>query len=153
MKLDTDNPILKDLPTDAHIVRLPKGLVGLPELKELEIVFNEEQLPFMWLREQTEDGFSFIVVEPAVLLDDYSFDVKDEDVAQIGIKKGEDVLVLNIVTLHSDSEYPVTVNLAAPIVINRKTRAGMQVILDDFEKFPTHHPVVEKAKACAGCSN
>lgn len=153
MKLDTDNQRLKELPTDAHIVRLPKGLVGLPDLKELEIVFKEDQLPFMWLREQSEEGFSFAVVEPAALLDSYSFDVKDEDASQIGIETGEDVLVLNVITLRDDTEYPVTVNLAAPIVVNRKTRIGMQIILDDFEKHPTHHPVSQIEEPCVSYAN
>ena len=153
MKLDTDNQRLKELPTDAHIVRLPKGLVGLPDLKELEIVFKEDQLPFMWLREQSKDGFSFAVIEPASLLDSYSFDVKDEDASQIGIETGEDVLVLNVVTLRDDAEYPVTMNLAAPIVVNRKTRVGMQVILEDFEKHPTHYPVSQIEKQRVSCGN
>lgn len=153
MKLDTDNQRLNNLPTDAHIVRLPKGLVGLPDLNELEIIFKEDQLPFMWLRQQGEAGLTFVVVEPAALLDDYSFEVKDEDAAQIGIETGEDVLVLNVVTLRDDAQYPVTVNLAAPIVVNRKSRVGMQIILDDFEKNPTHYPVSQIQERCARCAN
>ena len=42
----------------------PQGLFGFSEIRTMELFFDKEELPFMWLREKDDKGLAFIVIEP-----------------------------------------------------------------------------------------
>ena len=50
-------------------VSLPDGLFGFAEIRSMELVFDHEELPFMWLREDKQDGLAFVVIEPTKVLE------------------------------------------------------------------------------------
>ena len=94
---DSKNPDLKSV-EHRNRISLPQGLFGFPDIREMELVFDQEELPFMWLREDKKDGLAFIVVEPGGIIPDYSVEITDSDVDVLGIKGNEDTMILNIVT-------------------------------------------------------
>ena len=47
---------------------LPEGLFGFSQIRSMELMFDEDELPFMWLREEKEDGLAFVVIEPGGVL-------------------------------------------------------------------------------------
>ena len=47
---DSNNPDIVSSVT-RNQVSLPQGLFGFSEIRGMELVFDEEELPFMWLRE------------------------------------------------------------------------------------------------------
>ena len=48
-----------------HELSFPQGLFGFPEIKSMSLVYDHDELPFMWLREEEKkDGLAFIVIEP-----------------------------------------------------------------------------------------
>ena len=65
-------------------VSLPQGLFGFADLRSLDLVYDEEELPFMWLREEKKDGLAFIVLEPGGIIPNYSVEVSDADVNVLG---------------------------------------------------------------------
>lgn len=71
------------------------------------------------------------------LLPGYQPMIDDEDAAALGLTDGEDAEVYVVVN-PADGE-PV-VNLRAPIVVNRGTRAALQVVIDD-EALPVRAPL------------
>jgi len=153
MKLEKETQKTTVSRADAHVVHLLDGLIGLPQLKEMEIVYSEEQLPFLWLNELAEDPITFAVVEPGSVIEDYTFEIDDEDANQLGIQTGDDILVLNITTLYAGETPEATINLAAPIVINRRTRIGKQVILEDLDRYPTHYTLCTLVEESVSCAN
>ena len=66
----------------------------------------------------------------------------DEESEALGIRSAEDAMVLNIVTIHSMDPAFVTVNLAGPLVVNRSTLLGQQVILSGHNSYSTEHVLV-----------
>jgi flagellar assembly factor FliW len=84
------------------------------------------------------DDLAFLVVPPSLVLPDYAPDLSDEDVDFLEIRHPNDALVLNIVTLKSDGS--ATVNLKGPIVINRHTMIGKQVVLSQ-SAYAIKHPI------------
>ncbi|MDC0646834.1 flagellar assembly protein FliW, partial [Opitutales bacterium] len=48
----------------SHQLILPQGLFGFSEIRSMELFYDHEELPFMWLREEEKNGLAFIVVEP-----------------------------------------------------------------------------------------
>ena len=137
------------------ILSLPFGLVGMPEINEVQIVYSKDELPFMRMQETKEDGIEFFVLEPTDLIPDYSLEIRDEDLEILGIKSEQDVYLLNIVTVHSCETNKVTVNLIAPLVFNKKTLEGKQVILGNFQEYSDSYILTEdeaevpKEAACA----
>ena len=76
MKLEVDddsNSSELDKIDSLHRVSLPTGLFGFSEIRSMELVFDKEELPFMWLREEKKDGLAFIVIEPGGIIPNYSF--------------------------------------------------------------------------------
>ena len=58
---DSNNP---DIGSSAsrNRLKLPQGLFGFSEIREMELLYDQEELPFMWLREDKKDGLAFIVL-------------------------------------------------------------------------------------------
>ena len=137
---DSKNPDLKSV-EHRNRISLPQGLFGFPDIREMEFVFDQEELPFMWLREDKKDGLAFIVVEPGGIIPDYSVEITDSDVDVLGIKGNEDTMILNIVTLSSEQSGVISLNLVGPIIINRITLVGKQCIINNHEDYSSRHVI------------
>ncbi|MEU4016716.1 flagellar assembly protein FliW [Microbacterium sp. NPDC028030] len=68
------------------------------------------------------------LVDPRSVLTDYAPILTDEQAEGLGLGSADDALVL--VVAHPSAE-GVSVNLLAPVIVNRTTGAASQVILED----------------------
>lgn len=131
-------------------VHLPFGLIGLRHLTHFELEPSAECMPFQVLRATGDEVIEFVVVDPSTLLEGYSCVLRDEDVDSLRIGTVEEALVLNIVAIHSHDPQYVTVNLVGPIVVNRSTLIGQQVILANSADLSTDHVLVDQRPAGQG---
>lgn len=129
---------------DKLALHLPFGMIGLRHLTHFELEPAEESMPFQVLRAMGGEVVDFVVADPSVLLEGYSCVLRDEDVDSLRIESEEDALVLNVVAIHSHDPQYVTVNLVGPIVVNRSTLIGQQVILANSADFSTEHVIVDQ---------
>jgi flagellar assembly factor FliW len=83
-------------------------------------------------------------VEAKDVVSDYAVVLSDDDATALNLASPDDALVLNIVTVHSMRPQFVTVNLAGPIVVNRHTLLGKQIVLPQSEKISTVHPLIDE---------
>ena len=81
---DSNTPEIGQSETRSEI-KLPQGLFGFAEIRSMELVFDQDELPFMWLREQKQDGLAFIVLEPGGIISNYSVEISDADVKLLDI--------------------------------------------------------------------
>lgn len=132
---DTEAPEVATA-TDLH---LPLGLLGFEHLKDYVLVANPEEEPFLWLQVKDNGPVAFVVVNPFLVAPDYQPDLPQADVDFLGIEAPEDAVLLNIVTLQPAGR--ATVNLKGPIVINRHTGTGKQVVLANAGEYGVHHPL------------
>ena len=121
------------------VIHLPSGLLGFEQVKRYVLSSTPEEEPFQWFRDQKDSNLAFVVVSPFEVLPDYSPDLPPEDVKFLGLEAPEDAIVLNIVTLRSRGG--ATMNLKGPIVINRFTLIGKQVVLANAGNFSVQHPL------------
>jgi flagellar assembly factor FliW len=119
-------------------VQLPLGLLGFEQIKTYSLITKPDQEPFLWLAVPEGEDLAFLVVPPSFVMPDYAPDLSDEDVDFLEIRNPNDAIVLNIVTLRSEGS--ATVNLKGPIVINRHTMIGKQVVLSRSD-YPIQHPI------------
>jgi flagellar assembly factor FliW len=135
---DSNNPDL-DSSISQNKISLPQGLFGFSKIRNMELMFDREELPFMWLREEQEDGLAFVVLEPGGVLPDYSVEIADADIKVLGITGPEDTMILNIVTLLPEQASKISLNLVGPIIVNRKTLIGKQCIINNHEDYSARH--------------
>lgn len=118
---------------------LPCGLLGLEHIKRFILLTDPDEEPFSWLQVMDQSDLAFIVIPGFVAFPDYSPDIPAEDVAFLDLYRPEDALVFNIVTLHSNGT--ATVNLKGPVVVNRFTMRGKQVILANAAELSVQQPL------------
>lgn len=123
--------------TTQGTIEFPAGLLGFEEVKQYQLLGSPEEAPFLWLQMIAEPRLAFLVVSPAMILENYHPDVSPEDVAFLGLQQSQDAMVFNIVTMHQDGS--ATVNLKGPIVVNRQTLIGKQVIPLNSAEFELQH--------------
>jgi flagellar assembly factor FliW len=124
---------------------MPEGLIGLPDFNRFELIVDPESLPFVVLRAVEGDEIQIPAVEPVGLVENYRLDIGDADAEMLGLV-GVDAnpLILNIATIKSYEPQKVTLNLAAPILINRRTRVGKQVVLLNYQSYSTTHVLIDE---------
>jgi len=114
------------------------GLLGFEMNKQFELITDPELSPYQWLKGMDADQ-SFLVIPPSYVVENYSIDLADEDVALLGLENPNDAVVLNIATYHVDET--VTVNLKGPIVYNTNTKAARQIVPRNAADLSLAHPM------------
>lgn len=123
----------------ASQVCLPMGLLGFEHLKDYLLIAKPEEEPFLWLQVKDNGPLAFVVVNPFLVAPEYQPNLPQADADFLGIEDPNDALLFNIVTLHPAGR--ATVNLKGPIVINRHTGTGKQVVLANASEYAVHHPL------------
>jgi len=133
---------------DQGVIRLPGGLLGFEKAKEYVLLGCPEEAPFLRLQMNDEPKLTFLAIEPSQAVEDYQPDLSDEDTRFLALEKPEDAMLVNIVTLHRDGT--ATVNLKGPIVVNRRTLIGRQIIPLNSSEYSLQHALVASSpKLCA----
>jgi flagellar assembly factor FliW len=124
---------------------MPEGLIGLPDFNKFELIVDPESLPFVVLRAVEGDEIQIPAVEPVGLVENYRLDIGDADADTLGLVGADaNPLILNVATIKSYEPQKVTLNLAAPILINRRTRVGKQVVLLNYQSYSTTHVLIDE---------
>jgi flagellar assembly factor FliW len=124
---------------------MPEGLIGLPDFNKFELIVDPESLPFVVLRAVEGDEIQIPAVEPVGLVENYRLDIGDADAETLGLVGADaNPLILNVATIKSYEPQKVTLNLAAPILINRRTRVGKQVVLLNYQSYSTTHVLIDE---------
>jgi flagellar assembly factor FliW len=140
-------------PTDldvppANEILLPQGLIGFAAYKRAELLYLPDHLPFLWMKLiGPTDHLHFIVIEPGGIVPGYEPELFDEDAAQLEIQQPSEAMILNIVTLQRQNPVEATANLIGPLVVNRRTRIGRQLVISNYSRYNAHHALVENPQA------
>lgn len=120
-------------------VRLPEGLLGFEKYTDWVLISVPDEAPFQWLQVAGNPRLAFVVIAPEEITCTYSPDLAPDDVERIGLESAEDAMLLNIVTVRAHGKS--TVNLKGPIVINRHTMTGKQMIPLNALGLDLQHPL------------
>lgn len=93
--------------------------------------------PFFVLQAR-DDDLCFPLISPALLTADYDPSVPAELLAKLGAAASDELETFAIVTLRGRVE-EITVNLQAPLVLNRRSRLGFQIVA---EQYPLRYPLL-----------
>ena len=146
--------VLPDIyPTDIDVppsnaIELPQGLIGFTDYKRAELLYLPDHLPFLWMKlHGATDHLHFIVIEPGGIVPGYEPEIFDEDAMQLDLRDPAEAMILNIVTLKRQNPVEATVNLIGPLVVNRRTRIGRQLVISNYSRYNAHHALHENPQA------
>lgn len=147
MLIDTDRFGTFDT-RDSKLIEFPQGLPGFEDLHDFIILEVGQTKPIYWLQ-STEDKFIALpVILTFEVLDDYYIDIRDNELDELHIESQNDLLIMNVLVIPEQIE-KMTVNLAAPIVINAVRGIGKQIIID-AKSMSVRKPIYEAIMKCVG---
>jgi flagellar assembly factor FliW len=120
-------------------LHLPFGLLGFESIKNYILLANPQEAPFLWMRMLDKGKKAFLVVSPFLVMPDYQPDIPESDVQFLGLIEPADAMVFNICIVRPANGS--TINLKGPIVINRHTMIGKQVIPNNAIQYALNHPL------------
>lgn len=121
---------------DDRVLMFPKGLIGFPDRTRYCLLQPEEGAVLFFLQSIDEPALMFVVTDPALFAPDYSVSIRKEQMAELGLYGLEDAYVFVIV---NKVDQTLTGNLQGPLVINARTRDGMQLLCPEW---PTRYALV-----------
>lgn len=131
-------------------LELPQGLIGFANYKRAELLYLPDHLPFLWMKlHSPTDDLHFIVIEPGGIVPGYEPEIFDNDAEQLDLRDPAEAMILNIVTLRRQNPVEATANLIGPLVVNRRTRIGRQLVISNYSRYSANHPLVENSPAPA----
>lgn len=140
MIIETDKFGIVDI-QDNRVIDFPTGLLGFEGLKRFIIMEIEETKPIYWLQSTEDKYISLPLILTFDIFNDYYIDIRDSDLEGLQFESNTDLSIMNVVVIPEKIE-GMTVNLAAPIVINVKRGIAKQIIVDAAE-LPIRFPVYE----------
>jgi flagellar assembly factor FliW len=106
-----------------------RGLPGLENCRRFTLHAIGDNPFFYYLQSLENEEIGFILIDPFSCFSGYVLELEISEKEDLRITKKEDVLVLSTVTIKGDKK--MTVNLAAPIVINLEEKLAKQIIISD----------------------
>lgn len=140
MLIDTDRFGTFDT-KDSKLIEFPQGLPGFEDLRHFIILEVGQTKPIYWLQSTENKFIALPVILTFEILDDYYIDIRDNELDELNIESQNDLLILNVLVIPEQIE-KMTVNLAAPIVINAVRGIGKQIIID-AKTMPIRMPIYE----------
>jgi len=130
MKLNT--PYLGEIAYEKdEIIEFEQGLYGFEDQQKFILInLDDADFPFNWLQSIEDEELSFVLTSPFLFIEDYAFELPDAVADALDIEEREDVLILSTVVLNETLDQS-TMNLQAPIIINRNSKKGRQIILEE----------------------
>ena len=104
-------------------------IIGFDTLSKYIIIEPNKETLFKWLQSVEEPGLAFPIISVSSLDFDYSIDLNDDIVVNLGIVNTENLLVMNITSIPQDNPKGTTINLLAPIIFNLDNQKAGQVVL------------------------
>ena len=113
---------------EKKLILFADGIPGLEEYRRYSLLQFEESYPIIWLQSVDDGGICLPVLDTFAVLTGYVFDIDDEDVRELDLGGPEELHVVNVLVIPDDIQQ-MTVNLAAPIIINTATGKAKQIML------------------------
>ena len=132
---------------------LPHGIVGFPGYTRAELLRDQDGHPFMRMRLLGgEECINFVVMEPGALIPGYEPELFENDAASLELADSSEAMILTILTMRPGTPEEATVNLIGPIVINRRTRVGRQLVIANYSLYRARHPLIAPSRAAVASS-
>jgi len=126
---------------DNKVICFPSGIPGFEDLHHFVILEIKESKPLYWLQSTDNKYIALPTMIPFELIEDHYIEIRDSELEELRIEDKTDLIVMNVVVIPEDIK-KMTVNLAAPIIINVKEGIGKQILID-AKDLPIRYPIYD----------
>ena len=112
--------------TEDKVIEFPAGVLGFPQVKRY-VLLDYEETPAKWLQAIDDPDVAFIVMDPTLLVEDYTIPLDIALRQALRLETAEDLAVLAIVRVE---EGRVLANLKGPLLFNSRLKIGLQAVLE-----------------------
>ncbi|TGB02368.1 flagellar assembly protein FliW [Halobacillus salinus] len=122
---------------EKELIQFKHGLPGFGDYRSFVHLPLEEAPLYSVLQSVDEHGLAFVVVNPYVFYKDYEFVIDEQTKKELDLQSPEEVDLYCVMTLQDPFDRS-TMNLQAPIIVNKTNHRAKQMILND-PKYHTKH--------------
>lgn len=126
------------------VLTFTDGIIGFTDCRQFVLVNSKPESPFRWLQSIEEPSLAFLVVDPSVYVEDYAPDMPATTADELGLDQDTPRMVYATVAIPAGKPEAMTLNLAAPIIINAVTNVAAQVVVEDAA-YTMKHRVFQEA--------
>ncbi|QSA96064.1 flagellar assembly protein FliW [Methylococcus sp. EFPC2] len=115
-------------------IEFPVGLPGFEDTHRYKLFHQEGDKPLVyWLQALDNPDVAFSVADPTEFGIHYDFTLSDSETELLGEGAAADILVLILLYKDEGGSGPIRGSIKSPLVINTKSRQGLQKQLVDIE--------------------
>ena len=133
---------------EQRIIEFPGGLLGFANFRRYALLQPDDEGIFFWLQCLDAPELAFVVTDPTLWVADYQATIRREQMDQLGLQSPEEAQVFVIVNKYDQT---LTANLQGPLVVNVRSREGMQLVLAE-KRWTTRHEIVSLGQAMQAAS-
>jgi flagellar assembly factor FliW len=122
------------------IIQFEEGLIGFSDCKSFVLMEKEDIAPFRRLQSVDRPEVGFLVIDPSLIVADYSALIPRREWESLHVNKPADGIALAICII-GPSSAESTGNFQAPLIINHQKMTGKQVILTE-SRLTSRHPLL-----------
>lgn len=118
---------------DDSILTFPDGLAGFPDCKRFTLVHEQTQgdRPLSFTLQSIDDpAVALQIADPTIYGFHYELELSDEELAKLKVADVADVAVMLVLFRREAVPAPIEPSIRAPLLINAKTRLGLQKIVE-----------------------
>lgn len=116
-------------------LHFPEGLLGLEEWKLFSLQQTPDMAPVAILHCTDEQRIRLIVADPHTWFPTYAINIPASVLKKLDVLNVAQLTTLVIINVEPDP-FSVTANLVAPLLINLKSKIGVQVVLENSPYIP-----------------
>jgi len=131
---------------EKKVVHFKDGIPAFEDEHEFVILPYEEDSPYYFMQSLKSPDLAFLLTIPFLFFNDYTFELDDTVVSELGIEDSDNVFYYTMVTIPNGSIRYMTANLVAPIVLNGANMQAKQVVLEKSNYTTKHRLFPESAK-------
>ncbi len=132
---------------EKSIITFAHGIPAFEDEHEFTVIpydLENEESPYMYMQSLASPELAFLMTDPFIFFPDYTFELDDGNMAELGVTEDGEVLVCSLITIPVTGVPDMTTNLLAPIVINQTNMKAKQVVLEKTNYTTKHRLFPEK---------
>jgi flagellar assembly factor FliW len=120
--------------SESSLLTFPGGIPGFESLEQFKLFHEEDGANLHFLQSTTDAEVRLPVITPDACKIDFRIELTDEECEKLEIEAGDDLLILLSLSEDEREVGPgVRVNLMGPIIVNARSRKGIQKILNKVD--------------------
>ena len=116
-----------------EVLTFPQGLPGFEDCKRFKLFHEEKETPVVhWLQSLDRPDVTFSVIDPVLFGLNYEITLNDAETALLSADNIADIAVMLIAykpQANVAAQASINANINGPIILNTRTRVGMQKVL------------------------